>query len=348
MMKTMKAAVLHGIGDMRVEQTPVPQLAAPEDILVRVKAVGICGSDIHFFEDGRIGTYVVEKPIVLGHELAGEVVEVGPDVKDLKPGDRVALEPGVPCRKCSFCKSGRYNLCATVPFMGTPPTDGAFREYITWPADFAFRLPDNASWEEGAMIEPLAVGVQACQRAQVAGGHTVAVLGCGPIGLTALQAAACFGATKIIATDVIPSRLALAEQLGAGIVVNAARSDPVHAVMAATGGNGVDVALETAGTAQTVRQACAMVRRGGVVVLVGMHSQDEFAIPVMDVICREYDLRGVFRYCNAFGPAIAMLAANRVQLKPLLTQVFPLDQINAAFDLARKHKDTSIKVQIHP
>jgi len=347
-MTTMKAAFLHGIGDLRLEEIPVPQIAAPDEILVRVKAVGICGSDIHFFEDGRIGTYVVKKPIILGHELAAEVLEVGPEAADLKPGDRVALEPGVPCRKCSFCKSGRYNLCATVPFMDTPPTDGAFREYLTWPADFAFRLPDSASWEEGAMIEPLAVGVQACQRAGVTGGDTVAVLGCGPIGLTALQAAAGFGAMKTIATDVMPFRLNLAKELGAAVVVNAAQADPVQAVLDATRGEGVDVALETAGTERTVRQACAMVRRGGVVVLVGMHTQDEFAIPVMDVICREYDLRGVFRYCNAFGPAIAMLAANRVRLKPLMTHVFPLEQINAAFDVVRKQKDRSIKVQVRP
>jgi len=347
-MRTMKAAVLHGIGDLRVEEIPVPQITGPDEILVHVKAVGICGSDIHFFEDGRIGPYVVEKPIILGHELAAEVLEVGPQVTGLKRGDRVALEPGVPCRKCSFCKSGRYNLCATVPFMGTPPTDGAFREYLTWPADFAFRLPDSVSWEEGAMVEPLAVGVQACQRAKITGGNTVAVLGCGPIGLTALQAAADFGAMKIIATDVMPSRLGLAKELGASVVVNAAQTDPVQAVLDATEGQGVDVALETAGTAQTVRQACAMVMRGGVVMLVGMHTQDEFALPVMDVICREYDLRGVFRYCNAFGPAIAMLAANRVRLKPLMTHVFPLEQINSAFDIVRKQKDTSIKVQIQP
>ncbi len=344
----MKAAFLHGVGDLRVETTPVPQITNPNQILVRVKAVGICGSDIHFFEDGRIGPYVVTSPIVLGHECAGEVVEVGSEVRNVRPGDRVCIEPGVPCRRCSFCKSGRYNLCETVPFMGTPPTDGAFGEYVVWPADFAFRLPDNASFEEGAVVEPLAVGVQACQRGGVRSGQTVVVIGCGPIGLTAMQAAAGFGATRMIVTDMVRLRLDLARQLGADVAINPEGTDPVEAVKDATEGLGADVVLETAGTTQTVGQACKMVKRGGVVVLVGMHRTDEFPIPVMDVICREYDMRGVFRYCNAFGPAVAMLGARRVNLRALITHQFPLDEIRAAFDVVRTQKDRAVKVQVIP
>lgn len=258
----MKAALLHGVGDLRVETVPAPQIAEPDQVLIRVKAVGICGSDVHFFEHGRIGPYVVDKPQVLGHECAGEVVQAGPEVKNLAPGDKVCIEPGIPCRKCSFCKSGRYNLCDTVPFMGTPPTHGAFREYVVWPADFVFRLPESTSWEEGALVEPLAVGVQACQRGGVRGGQAVVVIGCGPIGLTAMQAASGFGAARIIATDVISSRLEMARRLGADVAVNAAQADPVEAVRQSTDGAGADVVLETAGTPRTVSQACQMVKRG--------------------------------------------------------------------------------------
>ena len=344
----MMAAFLHGVGDLRVETAPIPEISEPDQALVRVRAVGICGSDIHFFEDGRIGPYVVTQPQVLGHECAGEVVEVGPEVANVKPGDKVCIEPGIPCRKCSFCKSGRYNLCDIVPFMGTPPTHGAFREYVVWPADFIFRLPEDASFDEGAVVEPLAVGVQACQRGGVRSGHTVAVIGCGPIGLTAMQAAAGFGATRIIATDLMPFRLDMAKRLGADVALNAADADPVEAVKNATNGPGADVVLETAGTTQTVMQACGMVKKGGVVVLVGMHRVDEFPIPVMDMICREYDMRGVFRYCNAFGPAVAMLSAGRVNLRALITHQFPLAEIGAAFDVAIEQKDKAVKVQVIP
>lgn len=344
----MKAALLHGVGDLRVENAPVPQITQPDQVLVRVKAVGICGSDIHFFEHGRIGPYVVTEPQVLGHECAGEVVEAGPDAGSLKPGDKVCIEPGIPCRRCSFCKSGRYNLCEIVPFMGTPPTHGAFREYVVWPADFVFTLPDNISYDEGAVIEPLAVGVQACQRGDLRSGQTAVVIGCGPIGLTTMQAAAGFGATRIIVTDVIPLRLDMAKRLGADLALNVAESDAVEPVKEATGGLGADVVLETAGTPETVAQACGMVKRGGVVVLVGMHRVDEFPIPVMDLICREYDMRGVFRYCNAFGPAIAMLGAGRVNLRALITHQFALDEIETAFDVVINEKDKSIKVQVMP
>ena len=341
----MKAAVLHAVGDLRIEEVDKPAMTAPDQALVRIRAVGVCGSDVHFYERGRIGPYVVKEPVVLGHESAGEVVEVGKAVKHLRPGDKVAIEPGVPDRTCWYCKSGRYNLCAEVPFMGTPPWNGAFCEYVAWPADFCFKLPQGLSFEEGAMTEPLAVAMQGTKRGEVGVGQSVAVLGCGPIGLVTLQAAKARGATQIIATDVQQPRLELAAKLGATDTINARDGDAVERVRELSGG-GVDVALETAGTVATVQQACAMVRMGGVVTLIGMPGELEFTMPVLDIICREYDLRGVFRYCNCYPPALALLGAGRVDVKSLITHRFPLEQAKAAIDFAKDRKEVAVKVMV--
>src|SRR5512141_2535439 len=183
----MQTAVLHRAHDLRLEERPIPR-PGPDEVLVAIRAVGVCGSDVHYWHEGRIGDFVVQAPLVLGHECAGVVVESGAEVTSLAPGDRVALEPGVPCRRCPACKSGRYNLCPDVIFMATPPVDGAFAQYVVHPADFAYRLPDHASLEEGALLEPLSVGIHAARRAGVGLGDTVLVGGAGPIGLTALLA----------------------------------------------------------------------------------------------------------------------------------------------------------------
>jgi len=312
---------------------------------VKIRAVGVCGSDVHVYERGRIGPYVVKDPVILGHESAGEVVEVGRAVTNLRPGDKVAIEPGVPDRTCWYCKTGRYNLCAAVPFMGTPPWNGAFCEYVAWPADFCFKLPEGLSFEQGAMTEPLAVGMQGTKRGGVDVGHSVVVLGCGPIGLVTLQAAKARGATQIIATDIQQSRLELAAKLGATDIINAKDADPVKRVRELSDG-GVDVALETAGTVTTTQQACAMVRMGGVVTLIGMPAELEFELPVLDIICREYDVRGVFRYCNCYPPALALLGTSKVDVKSLITHRFPLDEAKAAVDFAKDRKDVAIKVMV--
>jgi len=345
MAKKMKAAVLHAIGDLRVEEVDRPSITAPDQALVKIRAVGVCGSDVHFYERGRIGPYVVKDPVILGHESAGEVVEVGKAVANLRPGDKVAIEPGVPDRTCWYCKTGRYNLCAAVPFMGTPPWNGAFCEYVAWPADFCFKLPEGLSFEQGAMTEPLAVGMQGTKRGGVGVGHSVVVLGCGPIGLVTLQAAKARGATQIIATDVQQSRLELAAKLGATDIINAKDVDPVERVRELSDG-GVDVALETAGTVATTQQACAMVRMGGVVTLIGMPAELDFELPVLDIICREYDVRGVFRYCNCYPPALALLGARKVDVNSLITHRFPLDEAKAAVDFAKDRKDVAIKVMV--
>ncbi len=349
MPETMKAVYLHAPGDLRIREEPVPRLGAGDEVLIRVAAVGVCGSDCHFYSRGRIGRYVVKEPIILGHECSGTVVEVGAEVERLKPGDVVAVEPGVPCRRCRRCREGRYNLCEQeVVFMATPGSaHGAFREYLTWPADFLFKLPENVSAEDGAMVEPLAVGVHACRRGGIAPGQSAAVIGAGPIGLLAAQAAAAYGAHPVIVTDVVASRVALAEKLGM-IAVDAGKADAVEAMRAHTEGMGPDVVIETAGTAPTVREAMAAVKTGGVVVLVGMLAEDDAMLPVMDMIGREYDIRTVFRYANCYPPAISLIAAGRIQLAPLRTHEFPLDKTEEAVETMIGDKARAVKVLVKP
>jgi L-iditol 2-dehydrogenase len=190
-------AVLYGINDLRLEQRPIPT-PNDDDVLLQMEVVGICGSDVHYLVNGRIGDFVVEKPMVIGHEAAGTVVEIGKNVKNLKKGDRVAIEPGYGCRKCTYCKEGRYNLCPDMKFCATPPYDGNLARFYVHPADFCFKLPNNVSLEEGALLEPLSVGVHACKKGGVGVGSVVLILGAGPIGLVTLISAKAFGATKVI------------------------------------------------------------------------------------------------------------------------------------------------------
>src|SRR5215208_1148824 len=216
----MRAAVLHAPGEIRIEERERPS-PGPREVLVKITAVGVCGSDVHYYEHGRIGPFVVEAPLVLGHESAGRVVELGEGATRHAVGDRVALEPGVPCGRCRECRAGRYNLCADVRFFATPPVDGAFAEYVTIHEDFAFGLPDSLSDQEGALMEPLSVGVWACRKAEVSAGDRVLVTGAGPIGQLAMQCALAFGATEVTVSDVNPHRLELARRTGATQIVKA-------------------------------------------------------------------------------------------------------------------------------
>jgi L-iditol 2-dehydrogenase len=343
----MKAVYLYGRGDLRLREEPIPRLSRPDEALVRIGAVGICGSDCHFYERGRIGKYVVEEPLILGHECAGTVVEVGAEVDNLRPGDRVAIEPGYPCRRCRRCREGRYNLCEReVTFMATPGLiHGAFREYLAWPADFLFKLTGSMSLEDGAMVEPLAVGVHACRRGGVAPGQSAAVLGAGPIGLLAAQAAAAYGAHPVVVTDVIAARVERARQLGF-IALEAGSEEAVAAIRSGTDGAGPDVVIETAGTTGTIQQAMKAVKTGGVVVLVGLPPEDEAMLPVMDLVQREYDIRSVFRYANCYLPALSLIAAGKIALAPLRTHAFDLDHTEEAIRTAIEQKAEAMKVMV--
>ncbi len=348
MAETMKAAVLHAVHDMRVERVPMPQISLERDVLVRVRSVGICGSDVHFFERGVIGKIVLRTPTIMGHEAAGEVVEVLDEACGLRPGDRVAIEPGYTCRRCAACRSGRYNMCRDVVFLAAPPVHGAFAEYLAWPSDFLFRLPDSLSLDEGAMIEPLSVGMWAARRSGVTAGDTVAVLGAGPIGLTTMQAAIAHGAVRAIVTDLVPMRLEMASKLGATEVIDASEDDTEAAIMKLTGGRGVDVAFECAGAVSTLQMALRVARNGGVAQIVGMPAEQHPQIPLYEMINRELDLRGLFRYAGCYPPSIALVEAGRIDVKSLVTHEFDLDETPEAMRFVNAHKDEVIKAVVRP
>jgi len=341
----MKAAFLYKPGDIRIEEMDIP---TPKDneALIKLKAVGVCGSDVHFFEVGRIGDFVVKEPLILGHECAGEVVEIGENVKTVKVGDRVALEAGVPCRKCEFCRSGHYNLCSSVVFLAAPPFHGAYREYIAHPEDFLFKLPDNMTFEEGAMIEPLSVGTYAAERGGVNVRNTVAIIGSGTIGLMTLQAVKARGATDVIVTDLEPFRLELAKKLGATYTINAKEENAVQKVLEYTNG-GADVVMEAVGAPITIQQTVKMARPGAVIVLIGMPTVDDIPIRVVEAICKEVDIRGIFRYANAYRPAIKLVSKGKIDVKSMITTRFPLEKVQEALEYPGKHPGTCIKVMVN-
>lgn len=343
----MKAAVLERPGVIKIEELDKPS-PGPGEILVRVKSVGVCGSDIHYYRHGRIGAYVVEKPIILGHESSGEVAEVGEGVNSLRVGDRVSLEPGIPCRKCVFCKTGRYNLCPDVVFMATPPVDGAFVEYVTFPEDFAFKLPDNVSFDEGALIEPLAVGVYASERAGVKPGLSAVVLGAGPIGLVTLQAAKAYGASPVVVLDISDFRLNMARKLGADFVIDSRDTQALEKVLDAVGGGGADLVFEAAGAVPTIQMTTKIAKRGGKVVFIGLSAKDMVDYNVVEVSGKELDVLGIFRYANVYRKAIDMVSAGKIDLKSMITHHFPLERTQDALDLADTKKNEAIKVIVNP
>ncbi len=317
------AAVLHGTGNIVMEQRPVP-VPAPGEVLVEVAAVGVCGSDVHYYRHGRIGTYVVDKPLVLGHEASGVVVAAGPGVDGSLVGRRVALEPGVPCRRCRVCRSGRYNLCPEIRFLGTPPVDGAFSRYLAHDADFVHPLPDALSFDAGALLEPLSVGVWASWKARIRPGDCVLVTGAGPIGLLAAQVARAGGASCVAVSDVEPYRLKLARRFGATETL-----DPVN-FPAAAGTDGFDVLLECSGDPSAAASGIGAVRVAGRVVLVGMAPAAESLLPTQAIQNREIELTGTFRYAGTYPTAIRLAESGSVDLEGLVSGHYGLGEVEAA------------------
>lgn len=347
MAEMMRAAVLHGIGDLRVEDVPKPGITKPNQALVRIGSVGICGSDVHYFTRGRIGDFIVTDPLILGHEAAGEVVAVGADVRHLAVGDRVAIEPGYPDGTCELCREGRYNLCRHEVFMATPPDDGAFAEYVAWPADYLYKLPDSMSMDDGAMIEPLSVGLFAVWRSKLKAGDTAAIFGAGPIGLTTLQCAVAAGATNVIVLDSVQSRLEYARKMGATTTLAVAPNN-VEEIMSLTEGRGVDVAFECAGAVPAMQAAMRVARSGGMVQLVGMPAEKEPQVPIYELIAKELYVSGQFRYANSYPEAIRMVGSGLVDVRSLVTKEFRLEEAPEAMVWVEEHKSEVIKAVVRP
>ena len=340
----MKAAVLHQAGDLRLDDVPTPEYG-PNDVLVKIKSVGICGSDVHYWRTGAIGDFVVREPMILGHEVAGVVAEVGANVTSLGVGDRVALEPGVPCRRCEACKTGRYNLCPDVQFFATPPVDGALSDYAVSPADFAYKVPDSLSLDAAALIEPLSVGLHACRRGNLTAGQSVLIAGAGPIGLTSLAAAKASGATEILISDVRPHRLEVAKKMGATHTFDA-REDAEAVVKATTNGRGVDLAIECAGAEAAFVSCLKATKSGGTIVVVGLGDDSTYQVPMVELATKELDIKGIFRYVYTYPAAINLLASGAVDVEAMITHHFPLDEMLTGFEYAAKGTDGAVKVMI--
>lgn len=340
-----RAAYMNGIKNIEYEniEMPVPDKG---EVLIKLEYVGICGSDVHFYEHGRIGDFVVDGKFILGHESGGSVVAVGEGVKTLKPGDKVALEPGVTCGQCEFCKSGRYNLCPDVKFFATPPYDGTFRDYISFPENMCFKLPDNVSTMEGALVEPLAVGLHAAKQGNVTLGDTVVILGSGCIGLVSILASRAYGASKIIVVDVLDKRLKFAEDMGADYVINAKKEDAIAAVEKLTEGNGADIVIETAGNKITIGQTSHMAKRGGTVVLVGLAAEDEINYNFAKVMNKELTIKSVFRYRNLYQIAVNAIASGSIDVKKIVTHEFGFDEIKKGFDYVIENSEDVVKAVI--
>lgn len=341
----MKVAVMLGIGKMGFEERDIPQ-PKDDEVLVKLEYVGICGSDLHYYESGAIGDYVVKPPFVLGHEPGGTVVEVGKNVTHLKVGDRVALEPGKTCGHCEFCKTGRYNLCPDVVFFATPPVDGVFQEYVAHEAGLCFKLPDNVSTMEGALIEPLAVGFHAARQGGAQAGQVAIVTGAGCIGLVSMMALKAMGVSKVYSVDVMDKRLDKALELGADGVINGSREDAVKKVMELTGGMGCDLVIETAGTEITTRQAVQMTKKGATIVLVGYSKTGEIKMPISLALDKELTFKTVFRYRHIYPMAIDAVASGRVNLKGIVTNEFALDDIQEAMDESVNNKADIVKAVV--
>jgi L-iditol 2-dehydrogenase len=315
---TMTASVLRGVKDLVLEERPVPVPAADE-VLIEVASVGVCGSDVHYYEHGRIGPYVVDSPLILGHEVSGRIVAVGADVDPSRIGRRVAVEPQRPCRRCDFCRAGDYNLCPQMEFYATPPIDGAFCDYVLIQDDFAYDVPDSISDHAAALMEPLSVGIAAAQKGGIKVGDTVLIAGGGPIGIIAAQVAKAFGAVDVVVADINPARRELAVSYGARVVDPAAES---------TVELEANVFIDASGATPAIVNGIRSTRAGGTVVLVG--SADEFPLSVPDVAMRELNVTGIFRYTGTWPIARALLESGQVELDSLVTHVYGIEQVEEA------------------
>lgn len=341
----MLALVLERQHELAIRDIDLPMQVGPGDLKIAIHTVGVCGSDVHYYTHGRIGAYVVREPMVLGHEAAGTVVEVGSGVKGFSVGDRVCMEPGVPDLKSRSSKLGQYNVDPAVTFWATPPVHGVLTPHVVHPAAFTFKLPDNVSFAEGAMVEPFAIGMQAAARARITPGDVGAVIGAGPIGIMVALAALAGGCSRVYVSDFSAEKLKIAGQY-AGIIPVNLKSGPYADVIAAETANwGADIVFEASGSAKAYDGIFKLVRPGGTIVLVGL-PVDPVPFDVAAACSREVRIETVFRYANIFDRALNLIASGKVDLKPLITGVYEFEDSIKAFERAASAQPTDVKLQI--
>jgi D-xylulose reductase len=341
----MRALVLEKVCELRLRDIALDEPLGAHDVRIRIHSVGVCGSDVHYYQHGAIGPFVVREPMVLGHEAAGVVEEVGSAVTTLRVGDRVCMEPGVPDPNGRATRLGLYNLDPAVRFWATPPVHGCLRPSVVHPEAFTFRLPDNVSFGEGAMVEPLAVGMHAANKARLRPGDVGVVLGAGPIGMVTALAALAGGCSRIFITDVQAPKLALAATLGPITPVNVREQDLGKVVRDATGGWGADVVFDAVGIPQSIAQATDVLCPGGCLVLIGMPGAP-VPFDVVAAQVKELRIETIFRYAHVFPRALALMGSRKIDVRPLITDRYAFPDSIAAFDYATKMRPTSVKVQI--
>jgi len=341
----MKALVLERVKELSIRDIDIQEEMGPKDVKIAVRNVGVCGSDVHFYQHGVIGHFVVREPMVLGHEASGDVVEAGKEVKHLKPGDRVCMEPGIPDPDSKATRMGMYNLDPKVRFWATPPVHGCLRPFVVHPANFTFKLPDNVSYAEGAMIEPLAIGMQAAKKARIQPGDIGVVIGCGTIGIMTALAAIAGGCSKIIISDVQQEKLDIASKMGPIIPVDVTRESLQDEVAKETQEWGADIVFEASGNKKAAGSTFNLVCPGGCVVFVGMPGEP---VPLLleEAMVKELRIETIFRYAHMYPKSLAFLGSGKIDVKPLITDVFPFEKSIEAFKYATNMPPSSVKVQI--
>ncbi|ARW15659.1 NAD(P)-dependent alcohol dehydrogenase [Komagataeibacter europaeus] len=341
-----EALVLERQGVLSIRDIDLPQELGPDDVRIRIHTVGICGSDVHYYTHGRIGPFVVNDPMVLGHEAAGTVIETGSRVRNLKIGDRVCMEPGIPDPISRASRMGIYNVDPAVTFWATPPVHGCLTPTVVHPAAFTYRLPDNVSFGEGAMVEPFAIGVQAAVKAAIKPGDTCLVTGCGPIGLMTALAALASGAGVVFISDLAAPKLEIAGRYDGIEPINVHDENPRDVISRHVGADwGADVVFEASGFAGAYDDVLSCVRPGGTVVFVGM-PVEKVPFDIVAAQAKEIRMETVFRYANVYERAIALIASGKVDLKPLISETFAFTQGVAAFERAASARPTDVKLQV--
>jgi L-iditol 2-dehydrogenase len=343
----MKAAVLQKAKDINIEERAIPQIN-DDEVLVKIEYVGICGSDLHFYGEGAIGVAKIFEPRVLGHEPVGRIEKIGKNVSELAVGDTVILEPGIPCGFCEFCHTGHYNLCPVCVkrFLGNPWTDGVFQEYIAYPWQFAYKLPEDFPKLRGVMVEPYVVGLYAVERSGAKYGQNAVILGAGCIGIMTMLALKAHGVNQIFMVDVIESRLKMAESFGAVTTINARNEDPVAKLLSMTNGMGTDLVFETAGSIITQKQTVQYVKKLGMITFVGFNSGQLVEYDISALMRKEANVTTVFRYANQHKKALRELILHPIDLERIISNIYPLADIQTALEDNIRNKDSIIKAVI--
>jgi D-xylulose reductase len=341
----MKALVLEAVERLSIADTDVYGEMGPRDVRIKIHSVGICGSDVHYYTHGKIGPFVVKEPMILGHEASGTVIEAGAEVTNLKPGDRVCMEPGIPDPNSRAARLGIYNLDPAVRFWATPPIHGCLCESVVHPAAYTFKLPENVSYAEGAMVEPLAIGVHAAKKARIQPGDLAVVLGAGTIGAMTALAAIGGGCSRVIVTDVKQAKLDILAKCGPITTVNARTQSLKDVVDEMTDGWGADVVFECSGAESVIANVFESLRPGGRVVLIGM-PVGKAPLDIVGAQVKEASIDTIFRYAHVYDRAVALLGSGKIDVKPFITDSFPFEDSIEAFAWAVDMPETSVKAQI--